>query len=436
MLLNSPVESIRMLESKTGRLLIDHSHTTFSGYQTGVQRVVRNICRHAIDCESDFREVVPVLWSHGTFKNTPLGGQSPLKDATQKTKNGKLLGTIAKWIRRENKVDEQPTSLELPFSNTQFAKGDILLLPDAYWAYPMLWPTVDSLRNDGVQTAVVIYDLIPHTHAEIYGEQGAEGFRNYVRLAYQHADCLLAISETVREQLYEHLPDIIGKKNVSVPIRSFKLGADFQDKTGPVRSELQSVFQGSEHQLPYVMIGTIEARKNHSFAMDAMEELWNQFPDRRLCIIGQPGWKGEPVIERITAHPRFQKQLFWFQNASDAEVLFCYKHAKGVVFPSLTEGFGLPIVEALWNQRETFASDTRIHREAGKNFCHYFSLDSSSNLASQLLSKEGQRVLPNLASPSDLVAPWSVAVPNLLGIVHECLGQAKRSSRFVAGAAA
>ena len=436
MLRNSPLELSRMSESKTGRLLIDHSHTTLSGYQTGVQRVVRNICQHAMDCESEFREVVPILWSQGAFQNAPLGGQVPSKDTAQKTMKSKLLQTVANCFRRKRTVVDRPTSLELPLSAVQFTKGDILLLPDAYWAFPMVWPTVNSLRNDGIQTAVVIYDLIPHTHAGIYGEQGAEGFRNYVRLAYHHADCLLAISETVREQLYEHLPDIIGINEVSVPIRSFKLGADFQDKSGPVRSELQSVFEGNEHQLPYVMIGTIEARKNHTFAMDAMEELWKQYPDRRLCIVGQPGWKGEAVIERITDHPRYQKQLFWFQNASDAEVLFSYRHAKGVIFPSLTEGFGLPIVEALWHQRETFASDIRIHREAGKNLCHYFSLDNSSNLASQLLSKEGQRVHTNSTSPADIVVPWSVAVPNLLNIVHECLGQTKRSDRLFSRTAA
>ena len=430
------MELTRMSKSETGRLLIDHSHTTLSGYQTGVQRVVRNICQHAMDCESEFREVVPVRWSQGAFQNAPLGGQVLSKGAAQKAIKSNLLQSIANLFRRNRTVVAQSASLELPLNTVQFTKGDILLLPDAYWAFPMVWPTVSSLRNDGIQTAVVIYDLIPHTHAGIYGEQGAEGFRNYVRLAYQHADCLLAISETVREQLYEHLPDIIGINEVSVPIRSFKLGADFQDKTGPVRSELRSVFEGSEHHMPYVMIGTIEARKNHTFAMDAMEELWKQYPDRRLCIVGQPGWKGEAVVERITDHHRYQKQLFWFQNASDAEVLFCYRNAKGVIFPSLTEGFGLPIVEALWHQRETFASDIRIHREAGKNLCHYFSLDNSSNLASQLLSKEGQSVQTNSTSPADLVVPWSVAVPDLLNIVHECLGRTKRSDRLVSRSAA
>ena len=184
------------------------------------------------------------------------------------------------------------------------------------------------------------------------------------------------------------------------------------------------------------MIGTIEARKNHSFAIDALDELWEKFPNRRLCIVGQPGWKGESTIDRITNHRRYQKQLFWFQNATDAEVLYCYRHAKGVIFPSLTEGFGLPIVEALWHQRDTFASDIRIHREAGKSFCNYFSLDSPNNLALQLLAREGRTTLSCNARPADIVAPWSEAVPKLLHIIHEILGPSKRYDRIEAGSAA
>ena len=421
-----------MLITSNPRLLIDHTHTTLSGYQTGVQRVVRNICQHAVECKSGFRQVLPIQWCQEEFRfaSTP-DQQGDSKSNNRASPFIRIVRKIAKWTGRTTKSGSEPSNEAIDFRS-----GDVLLLPDAYWAFPKLWPTVQKLREIGVKTAVVIYDLIPHTHSEIYGEQGAEGFRAYIRLAYQHADCLLAISDTVRQQLHEHLPDIMGMQSTNIPIRSFQLGADFVDRTGPVRNELSTVFGGSDEQLPYLMVGTIEARKNHSFVLDTMEQLWREFPLRRLCIVGQPGWKGEAVIDRITNHPRFQKQLFWFQNASDAEVLYCYKTAKGVLFPSLTEGFGLPIVEALWHRRETFASDIPIHRETGKNLCHYFPLDDSSHLAMQLLKREVSKESNKSLPPSNIVVPWSVAVQNLIGTIDECLNQPRCTKRTATTSAA
>lgn len=420
-----------MLVNNHPRLLIDHTHTTLSGYQTGVQRVVRNICQHAVDCKSGFRQILPIQWCKGEFQVASIPNQNGDSKSNKSDSSFlRLLQKIAKWKGRKTRnASERPNEI------VDFRAGDVLLLPDAYWAFPTLWPTVQKLREIGVKTAVVIYDLIPHTHSEIYGEQGAEGFRAYIRLAHQHADCLLAISDTVRQQLYQHLPAIVGIQSTEIPIHSFQLGADFVDRTGPVRNELSTVFGGDDEQLPYLMVGTIEARKNHAFVLDTMEQLWREFPRRRLCIVGQVGWKGEAEIDRITNHPRFQKQLFWFQNASDAEVLYCYKNAKGVLFPSLTEGFGLPIVEALWHRRETFASDIPIHRETGKNLCHYFPLDDSSHLAKQLLKREVSKESTKSLPPTNIVVPWSVAVQNLIGTIDECLNQPSRAKRTATSAA-
>jgi alpha-1,2-rhamnosyltransferase len=55
-----------------------------------------------------------------------------------------------------------------------------------------------------------------------------------------------------------------------------------------------------------------------------------------------------------------------------------------VIFPSIVEGFGLPIVEALWFGQKTFASDTKIHREVGQSDCTYFGLDDPQHLVGQI----------------------------------------------------
>ncbi len=74
----------------------------------------------------------------------------------------------------------------------------------------------------------------------------------------------------------------------------------------------------------------------------------------------------------------------------DAELHHCYNGARGVIFPSIVEGFGLPIVESLWFGKKTFVSDTPIHREVGGDDCCYFGLEHPTSLVSEMLAWEEQ----------------------------------------------
>ena len=403
------------------RLFIDHSHTSGYGFRTGVQRVVRNICKHATMVQHRFAAIHPVVWTPDGFV---LKGIVDSEADVQGKSDVRKRASIVRKVARILGFEERPGK-ERP---TVFRKNDILLLADAYWAYPQIWPSIKSLRAQGVRTIVIIHDLIPHTHSHIYGEQGAEGFRNYVRLACSHADALIGVSETVRRQLHIHLPEILSAQPPS-KIASFRLGADFQDMQdmqSHVRPELKALMgiESTSLSKPYLMIGTIEARKNHTYVLKAFDLLWSKDKTPRLCIVGQPGWKGEQFIEELLAHPKYGKLVFWFQDASDAEVAFSYRNSKAVLFPSLTEGFGLPIVESLWYQRPTFASDIEIHREVGMNLCHYFNLSDPADLAKKIQDFDAEPHRFIIRETSDFtkaVLPWSEAVERLLKTIDDLL---------------
>ncbi len=86
-------------------------------------------------------------------------------------------------------------------------------------------------------------------------------------------------------------------------------------------------------------------------------------------MVGRVGWLCEDILIQLEKHTRRNRELFVFHDLSDAELQYCYSSSRGVIFPSIVEGFGLPIVEALWHGQKTFASDTPIHREVGRNDC-------------------------------------------------------------------
>lgn len=97
---------------------------------------------------------------------------------------------------------------------------------------------------------------------------------------------------------------------------------------------------------PYVLfVGTLEPRKNLPLLFDAMVRVRREI-DAQLVVVGGPGWLQEPILEAheksgLGAHARF---LGW-QGEERTAVL--YSHAAALALPSVYEGFGLPVVEAM-----------------------------------------------------------------------------------------
>jgi alpha-1,2-rhamnosyltransferase len=143
-------------------------------------------------------------------------------------------------------------------------------------------------------------------------------------------------------------------------------------------------------------VGTIEVRKNHQYLLDAFDLVWQQCPDAVLCIIGKIGWLSEHVIDRIKNHPLYKKNLFMFNNVSDFELDYYYKHSKALIWPSLAEGFGLPIIEALNQGLPVLASDISINRETGKDFCTYFDIHDPASLAKMIINIEKTGKMPQV----------------------------------------
>jgi O-antigen biosynthesis alpha-1,2-rhamnosyltransferase len=295
----------------------------------------------------------------------------------------------------------------------QFGPGDILLLPDAYWAKMQIWPVVERARKSGAMIASVVYDLIPITHEEFVGDGMKAKFIEYLRCLATHSDVMIAISDTVREQLRSFLPEICEPESYCEDIRSFTLGAEFATVECNPSLELRELF-GDKCNSPYLMVATFEPRKNHKYLVDAFEVLWKTYPDLKLCLVGRVGWLCDDLMARLESHPARNRQLFVFHGITDAELQYCYQTSRGVIFPSIVEGFGLPIVESLWHGRKTFVSDTMIHREVGKGDCTYFNLGNPLSLVEEILEWEKEIKLGFSQLPVRQPSSWSESYQQLI----------------------
>jgi glycosyltransferase involved in cell wall biosynthesis len=115
----------------------------------------------------------------------------------------------------------------------------------------------------------------------------------------------------------------------------------------------------------FVMIGTIEPRKNHALLLHVWRRLVERLGDAapRLVIIGRRGWECENVINLLERCRPLSGIVLERNDCGDAELAVYLRHAQALLMPSFAEGFGLPVVEALALGTPVIASTLDVFRE-------------------------------------------------------------------------
>lgn len=232
----------------------------------------------------------------------------------------------------------------------------ILLLLDANWNNGM-WKHIQNLKQDGCYVTAVLYDLIVFKHPEFFQKRTRESFKKWWLKAPNHLDSVLCISKCVREDFINFQKNNATKFKClidSSKVSHFKLGANFLKDNALIKA--------LSFELPFfIMVGSIEPRKNHNFVIDAFEELWRKKYNVGLIIVGNNSWHSEVIIKRIKNHREFNNKLFLtIRDVSDRELFFLYRASKGLIMASKDEGFGLPIVEAMELNVKVLCSDIPV----------------------------------------------------------------------------
>lgn len=351
------------------KLYIDCSFISTTNLNTGIQRVVRKVIENINNiCENTSFSPVEVILENNKIKETSI------------LKNKKVLDN-----------DIIPN------------KDDILLLLDSTWHLDT-WGSVKKAKDNGVKVIAVIYDIIPISHPQFCDENLVRLFKKWFTIAIDNVDGFITISQTVQFQLQDYLKEKYPKKIKEKKFDFFHLGADFAYKdfslyANNIKNEIHALYDSNKDI--YLVVCTIEPRKNHKYLLDVFDKLWEKDYDVTLNIVGKKGWMVDDLINRIHSHSQYNKRLFHWDNLNDDELTYCYKNSKMLLFPSFIEGFGLPIIESLNNKLPVLASDIPIHREVGKDYIDYFNLDDITSLESKIINIEKNTIPDNLIIKDD-----------------------------------
>ncbi len=211
-----------------------------------------------------------------------------------------------------------------------------------------------TVRAGGGRAVVVIYDLLPVLTPHYFPDTVQRAFPLWLQLIASEADALLCISRTVADEMLAWLARNQPVRNRPLDIGWFHLGSDFNAVAAPVPSA---------GRLELLMVGTVEPRKGHAEALDAMEQVWRTGADVGLLIVGRAGWHTEALQARLREHPEAGRRLTWLTTAGDEQVSALYRRSAALLMASEGEGFGLPIVEAAHAGLPVIARDIPVFRE-------------------------------------------------------------------------
>lgn len=263
-----------------------------------------------------------------------------------------------------------------------FKPNDILLLLDHSWDFNHSVAHVMKKNNSASGVNVVIlYDIIPLNYPQFFDVPAYYLFHRWFETV-SNADLILCISPSVADDIKNLL---LSYKKPHFPIvEYFSLGSNFNSISDDHRSGRLDSLLNNKHCL-FLSVGTIEPRKGYSLAIDAVDQAWSLGQDFTYVIIGRVGRFQEKLVERILSHEEYGSRLFWFNDLSDADLSLLYKKARALVYPSITEGYGLPLVEAAHYGLPAIVSDIAVFRAIAGDNAIYFDVADKKMLAVKLV---------------------------------------------------
>ncbi|MEY4617320.1 MAG: hypothetical protein RJB66_2280 [Pseudomonadota bacterium] len=176
---------------------------------------------------------------------------------------------------------------------------------------------------------------------------------------------------------------------------------------------------------PYILcVGTIEKRKNTKTLVEAFEAIASRNHELRLVLIGKEGYGSEDTLKAIDANP-FKDRIIWRQFVSADELKTAYRYAEVFTMPSVYEGFGLPVLEALAFGCSVVCSDIEPFIEIGgdaiKTVSPYDAEAMASTIEEVYLNQETRADLKKRALIQAAGLSWSQCAQKTWNLYSELI---------------
>jgi glycosyltransferase involved in cell wall biosynthesis len=246
--------------------------------------------------------------------------------------------------------------------------GDMIVSVGAGWGIPDYMKHIaEAKRFYGIKFSILVHDVIPIKYQSFVEPHHAVQYLNWLQDAIPVADIVFTNSKYSRAALIE----LAAESGWRLPrVEVMEPGSDLGDRLTDGDQTMTSF------PARYVLfVSTIEIRKNHRLLV----RVWQRLLERHgadlvptLIFTGQIGWLVDGLLADLEASEYLNGKIILMRDLSDAELQRAYRSCLFTVFPSLCEGWGLPIAESLAHGKFCVASNRTSIPEVGGNLIDYF----------------------------------------------------------------
>ncbi len=257
-----------------------------------------------------------------------------------------------------------------PEPSSGIVAGDVLLTAGAAWIFPRYAARVAALRRRGVRFTLLVHDIIPLRRPEWCHPGHTHTFREWLEVTLPQCDALLTVSKASASEITSYA-GASGLDLPHVPV-VIPMGGGFQPPASLTLAETSHLPPSGS----YVMfVSTIEARKNQAFLVRVWRQLLDEMPREKvptLVFVGHIGGMVDDMFQELRNSGFMAGAVQLIQDPSDAELVMLYRGCRFTLFPSLYEGWGLPVAESMAFGKPCLASDATSIPEVGGSLARYF----------------------------------------------------------------
>jgi glycosyltransferase involved in cell wall biosynthesis len=278
-----------------------------------------------------------------------------------------------RWRSRDSRTDHFATTAE---------PGDVLAVFGAAWVVSGFASCIETATQEkGVRLALLIYDIIPVRRPEWFKERYAAAFRIWLDRILPLADVIFTISVATARDVTSYAQSAkLGLRAAPTPI---PIGTGFK------KNDAGRLQAGSElsRRLPpagsyALVVSTLEVRKNHLLLFRVWRRLLGDMPAEvvpTLVFAGQVGWLVADLMEQLHTSRFLDGKIIHIDSPTDQELAALYDGCLFTLFPSLYEGWGLPVTESYAFGRPCIISNTSSLPEAGGSLARYIDSESTTD---------------------------------------------------------
>lgn len=348
----------------------DVENTLQVPFITGIQRVTRELSKivldpaYSHDLPFDFK---PIRYD---YRN------SVWRELSQRERH-RLLHDQVKASHLAARISNKLKAFFPPTGSLHLEKLDetaIFLDIDSSWHSKIKREQLlPELKNQGLSIAKLHYDIIPLLFPETTHPNTVNVFKEHFVSHLQYADAFLCISQCTANDVTHYCQQHSLRKPELVTIRLGTNPTTMADQPA-IDTELRQ-----RYGRYLLAVGTLEPRKNYAMLLQAFRQI-RDATDLNLVIVGKTGWLADELLQNLHSGPDFGTRIHHLSAVDDQQLDALYRSAWLTVVPSLYEGYGLPLSEALNRGCPTISSNAGSLEEVGGDSVRFFNPETTDEL--------------------------------------------------------